>query len=214
MNVPFRELLLNKKHQVIIVGLTGGSVTAINTSDTPISGGNDFTTAGEVLRDLPISGQILETKDKAASLVKLTGRSAVSQFETRLAWSNSLKPNFQVDLTLYSEETFPSTNPNSPLNQYLRIKSGVLPSAQGKFFRAPLGYKIADGRGNSLAPTGTLSLEIGEWFRATKLVMTSENFSFSRETNSLGDPLFIQGSVTLEPYKAITYDEFQDYFRN
>lgn len=210
MTMNYRQLLANKKYQVLITGLTGGSVTALHQTDLAITGGNDYSTASEVLRDVPIAGQVLDLKDKAGGLIKLTGRSVMSQFETRLAWSNSLKPNFAVDMTFYSDD---SDANDTVLKQYLRIKSGVLPTAQGAFFRAPLGYKIGTVKGQSLAPTGTLSFEIGEWFRGTNMIMVSENFTFSKEVNSKGHPILCTGSVVFEPFKAITYDEFKDYFR-
>jgi len=205
----YRDFLSNKKYQVVIAGLSGGPVVAVMQNDLSIAGGNDFTTAGEVLRDVPIAGAALTVKDKAASLVKIAGRSVTSQFETRLAWSNSLKPNFTIEMTFYQDDA----NANdSILSQYKRIKSAVLPTAQGKFYKAPLGYKIGNLKGQSLRPSGTLSIQIGEWFRATNVVMVSENFTFSKEVNINGQPLFATGSITLEPFKAVTYKEYQDYF--
>ena len=209
MTTTYRDILANKKYQIVIAGLTGGPVIASMQNDLAIAGGNDFTTAGEVLRDVPIAGQALAIKDKVGGVVKLTGRSVTSQFETRLAWSNSLKPNFTLEMTFYNDS---ATATDDVLAQYLRIKSAVLPTAQGKFFKAPLGYKIGSAQGQTLQPTGTISVEVGEYFRATKMVMIAESFTFSKEVNILGQPLFATGSVTLEPFKAITYEEFQDYF--
>lgn len=203
MLTEYKKLLDNPNYRIIISGLKGKPVTAVLQNEFAVAGGNDFTTAGEVARELPIAGKILAIKDKFAAAAKTTGRSTLTQLETRLVWNNSLKPNFTVEMFFYQESIFDS---DLIQDQYLRLKSASLPTKQGKnFFRAPRRY-------NPLAGTGTLSLQIGSWFRATKLLLINESFSFSKEVAPNGRPLFIVGSITLEPHQGLTLKEYEDYF--
>lgn len=212
----YRDFLNNPRYKVTIVGLTGGSISAVMQNDLAIAGGNDFTTVGDIVSEIPIAGNIKNLKDKASGLVKVTGRSVISELETRLVWSNSLKPNLNIEMTFYNDEARSNSDPKSAIYQYKAIKSAVLPTKQGSFFKAPLGYKVASLNSKkkvvSGSPSGVLAIEIGGWFRASNMVMTSESFQMSKEVNSLGQPLFITGSITLEPFRAITFEEFEDYF--
>jgi hypothetical protein len=97
------------------------------------------------------------------------------------------------------------------MDKMRRIQSAVLPTLsnrrgrQGFFFNAPLGYKL-NGQ-------GTVILSVGKWFRASRLVITDTNLVPSREVLSNGMPQSVTGSITLEPYELITYQQFANYFR-
>lgn len=197
-----------KNYRIIIAGLSGGPVTGSLSADFALGGGNDFTSAGEALRDIPIAGKALKVKDGFSNILNISGRSATSELETRKVWNNSLIPDIPIELELYQSDA----NAESIMEKMKRIKSGVYPTRDGAFFTAPLGYKFK-GK-NSRNASGTLTLQIGTWFRAPDLVMVSESTTFSKEVNSKGTPISIKMSITFQPFKAITYDEFLDYFRD
>jgi hypothetical protein len=189
-------------------------VTAVLQNDIALAGGNDFTTAGDAIGTIPAFGDAQNLRNKAEGAFKLAGKSLATQFESALVWSNSLKPNINIEMTFYQD----SINNKDIMEDYLNIKSAVLPNSFGAAFSSPLGYSITRNKlklkGNKLNPKGLISLQIGTWLRMTGMVMVSESFTMSKEVNALGNPLFITGSITLEPYKALTYKEFKKYFIN
>ena len=76
-----------------------------------------------------------------------------------------------------------------------------------------------DGEVMAAIPNTTITLAIGNWFFATNLIMESiSNINISKEiirvVNGRGGwPLFVECSVTLRPYKMITYPDFLKYFK-
>lgn len=196
-----------KNYKVIIAGLTGGPVAGSLTSEFAIGGGNDFTSAGELLRDIPVVGAALEAKNKFSGVTNISGRSATTELETRKVWNNSLIPDIPIEVEFYQS----STQVESIMEKMKRIKSAVFPTRAGAFFRAPLGYRFTGN--NSRNATGTLTVQIGTWFRATGLLLVSESTTFSKEVNSNGHPISMKVQLTFQPFRAITYDEYLQYFR-
>lgn len=191
------------------------SVTGVMSNEMPIAGGNDFQSAKDVLDSLPIVGKALAIKDSFGNVFKLSGRSAITDFESRLVWNSSQKPQFALEYKFYNASTAISTSARGAMTQAKQLQATVLPTKgapaigrKGTFFRAPLGYKFLTNK-----VSGVLSLQIGAWFRATNLLATSTNFTPSIQVMQNGQPLFVTGSITLEPFQAITYEEFLAYFR-
>lgn len=120
---------------------------------------------------------------------------------------------------------------------------GELAQASRNFIKdvgliAPLGYGImlngGEGRGLEPIPGTTLSFQIGDWFRATNLVVESiSGIQFSKEliapasneargqndlynpkpaNNDYGFPLYAKCNVKLKPYTLVDYDTFASYF--
>lgn len=103
---------------------------------------------------------------------------------------------------------------------------------------APLGYGIMlnSGEGHALQPIPgtTLSFQIGDWFRATDLVVESiSSVQFSKEliapainepsgkndlykpksyNNDYGFPLYAKCNIRLKPYTLVDYHTFNGYF--
>lgn len=195
-----------KNYKVIIAGLQGGPVTGAIESDFGFAGGNSFSTAGEALRDIPIVGAALQAKDKIQNIANISGKSATTALETRKVWNNSEIPNIPLEFTLYQA----NANDLSIMEKIKRIKSAVYPTRAGAFFSAPLGYRFTGE--NSNQAQGTLSIQIGTWFRAFNLVMVSENVTFSKEVNINGHPIRANVSVTLQPFRQLTYEEVLSWF--
>jgi hypothetical protein len=136
--------------------------------------------------------------------------------QTIQAWTGSTKPVFSLSLlflklrvrdnislkvqSLYSA-VLPTTNVSA------KIPVGNLSLTT---IRAPLGYFPTSGK----TAAGTCALQIGSWFKATNLICKNVDFSFSREVSTDGFPLFAVGTVVLEPYRMITFEEFRAYFIN
>ena len=192
------------------------SVKGVLQTDLSIAGSNDFMTAKEAMSDLPIVGKVLEIKDKFSNVFQISGRSSITDFESRLIWNNSSKPQFVVDYKFVNTSNDAANNERlGALHKALQLQACVLPTRgkpaigrKGYFFRSPLGYRF-----KIQGASGTLSLQIGKWFRATGLVAMATNFVPSRETMKDGQPLEVVGSITLEPFQASTYKQFLGYFR-
>lgn len=204
----YERYLNNPRYQVRIVGLQGGPVIGVMTNEFSIAGANDFGSLRDYIKDIPIVGQFSETVKNATKLNGLMGVSNVIEAETRKVWGSSGAPQFSIDLLFYNSN---AEDKDGLLEIYKRIKSGSLPSKNGVFFNAPLGYRFKSK--NGLGADGTISLSIGKWFLATGLVMISENFTFANKMNSKGHPIYATAQMTFEPYKQITLEEFKGYIR-
>lgn len=193
---------VEQNYKVIIAGLQGGPVSGAISNDFALAGGNDFSTFGELLRGVPGADKVLAAKDLLAGAANISGRSATTELETRKVWNNSLIPDIPIEIELYQA----NADQNSIMEKIRRIKSAVYPNREGRFFSAPLGYKFAGQ--NSNTATGTLTVTIGTWFRASGLIMASENVTWSKEVNVNGQPISAFVTMTFQPFRAITYNEF------
>lgn len=215
----------NYKIRLVLNDFTSGKtiprvVTAVLQNDIAFTGGNDFTTAKDIISNIPISGKISQTTAQVGNISKIFGKSTTTSLETGLAWNNSIKPLITLEMTFYQEDA----EDGDILTDYMKIKSAVLPSGTNSFFKAPLGYRLVEdlariskdvvsGNLPDVAnPRGLITCQVGKWLRMTGMVMKDESFTFSKEVNSNGTPLFCTGSVTLEPYQALTYAQFQKFF--
>lgn len=77
-------------------------------------------------------------------------------------------------------------------------------------FIPPCNYRWTD----SGYPAGTWMLEIGRWFRATDLVLTSATLEMSKQrVAQTGEALFSLVNCQLQPAYATTASQFMRYFR-
>lgn len=181
----------------------GQVLYAVMTNELAIGGGNQFSSHGAVLREIPIVGKALQLKDKVNPVLKESGRSAFSRGESNLVWEESHKPTFSLEFTLLA-----LTNAESKLNaeKIQLIGSAVLPIGEGsQGLIAPLGYNTSGA--------GTLSLAVGTWFNAKGLIVSASSCTPSRQVMKDGYPLFWTCSMTLEPRRVVTIDEFKRYFQ-
>lgn len=207
MAIDYKRNLGNPNYLVKIAGLKDSKgvslkgVAAVMQNELAIAAGNEFSTAGEQIS--AITGGAFDIGGKLAAGLQLAGRAPILRSQTRMVWTGSRKPSFNIEISLLSTKV---GDVDPIMSQMKRLQSSVFPGQSGELLNAPLGYTIKGTR-------GTLILEVGKWFRATNLVATDTNFAYSKEVMSDGSPLFITGSITLEPYQALTYDDFLGYFR-
>ena len=205
----------NKLYQFLIAG-SGISVTGIMQNELSIAGSNSFSTVKDVMSDIPIVGKALDIKDKMGGMIKLSGRSTITDYESRLVYDSSEKPVFSISYKFLNLSADQAVGKRGALPMAKMLHQGVLPTKgkpamgrTGLFFKAPLGYTFAGNNGVQ----GTVSLSIGKWFKASELVVKSTNFTPSKEVMSNGQPLYVTGTIDLEPYELITYATFMGYFR-
>lgn len=77
----------------------------------------------------------------------------------------------------------------------------------------PLGYDPNVMTQNYDSGEGLITLDIGQWFKARKLLMRQVNFSISRETDKKGLPLFASGEISFQPATLVDYQEFEKWLR-
>lgn len=233
-SVPSKDNLdANDLYRFIIAGdrSSGINVSGQMQNQLSIGGENSYTDVGAIIGEV---GGIVSSISKtlgavvsAATALKrgldaantIASQSKVTDVESRLIWEGSSKPQFVIEYTFYNESQTQAKSPKGALSMALALQKAVLPSkgspAKGRagvFFKSPLGYKPKTG-GNKVA-SGTLTLSIGKWFRASDLVIRSTNFTPSIQVLGNGHPVLVKGSVTLEPSELITYETFKGYFRD
>jgi hypothetical protein len=191
--------------------LSGGSVSGVLNAPMPIAGANEFDSAKTALSKIPLLGKLFDGANSISDVIKITGNDTTMSVEqTRKIWQESRTPQLSVELTFWNVDS-QGKAADRPINKVNRIYSALFPTRRDDLLvSAPLGYKFTNDKGDA---TGTINLRIGQWFLATGLVMVDANFTPSLEVASDGTPLYFTGSVTLEPYKMITYTEYRGWFR-
>jgi hypothetical protein len=132
--------------------------------------------------------------------------------QTVSSWQGSTRPTFSFNVLFV---TLRGTD--NILQKVKSLYSMVLPQRTGVGnpnssidigqIRAPLGY-FPDA---SLGARGTMVVSVGSWFLAQNLIARNVSFSFSKETTTNGQPLYAIGTVVLEPFRDISYDEFASF---
>lgn len=124
------------------------------------------------------------------------------------AWTGTSKPIFNLRLVFVAfREEDDIKIPISRLYETVYPGSTTGPT-KGNFLKAPLGYQAA-----GLSARGTVAVQVGTWFFATQQNMRSVSFTFSKQTLQSGKPLFAQGSISFEPFRAITIYDMKRYLR-
>ncbi len=217
----YEDMISNANYKFIISG-SGINVSGVMQNELSIAGQNDYSSAKEiidsVLGKLGKLGDVAQTVREYGNIgLRMGGRSNITDFESRLVWNSSDKPQFTIEYKLYNLSSDIADGPKGALEQAKNLQKGVLPELgspapgrKGIFFKAPLGYKFVNKTGSGVK--GTVSLEVGKWFKASNLIVKSTNFTPSIQVMKCGKPLYVTGSVTLEPYQLVSYKEFMGWF--
>lgn len=188
------------------------TVTGILNAPMPIAGSNEFDSAKVALSQLPLFGKVFDIGNSISQILKISGNDTTMSVEqTRKIWQESKVPQLSVELTFWNIGSHFTKKDELPVNKVRAIYSALFPTKRDNLLvSAPLGYKFTNDKGDAV---GTVTLRIGRWFFATGLVVVDANFTPSLEVTQDGSPLFYTGSVNLEPYKMITYQEFSGWFK-
>jgi hypothetical protein len=228
------NLLTQLNNRVIIAGdnltedrgglLNAPGVQGIMLNDLSINGSNDFSQAVQSQVADKLSGVVDTLSTGVGALGQFGGADggaiseAIQNFaprtlgQTIMRWGGSSKPVFNISLLFLKIRTR-----DNIAQKVTSLYQTVLPLEQDQTvvggnsltrIRAPLGYIATTEK----VAQGTLALSVGSWFRATNLVMRDVSFTFSKEVSTDGFPLYAVGSVTLEPFRMISFREFEAYF--
>lgn len=125
-------------------------------------------------------------------------------------WVASDRPSFNATLVFIS-----ASRSDVPQYEVVSLAKLTQPRVEGvDTMQAPAGYRAGGRRrGGTGAPDGTFTLEIGNWFEASGLVLRDAQMVISPQRMSNSQPLYAEVAVTLEPYRLIDEREFESYFR-
>ena len=198
------KVIIAMPDRVAVVGFTRGPFA--------INGGNEWNSpdigAGQAALSKAINGiaGFLNTWFDSNGVVQ---QRIQHPGQTIKSWVGSNRPVFEVPLMFVRIRLTDDVEAET-----LKLYKGVFGSSVGggltSRFRAPLNYAPAFGRA---AASGTVTLRIGRWFSASNLIINTVNFNFADSPTDGGKPLWAEGSVSLEPFRAITFSEFRNYFR-
>jgi len=127
--------------------------------------------------------------------------------QTVALWQGSDKPDFS--LTIYNIAETQKDDVAEPVKILLK---GVVPEGtlQSKFMKAPYGYSP---KLETIAPKGTVSIKIGNWFEAHGLLITNVHSQFSSVVMPNGKPLYVTINVTFTPYRLPDYKMVSSWFK-
>lgn len=122
-------------------------------------------------------------------------------------WTGSSLPVFNVNLK------FIALNESDNVTlAHKALLSSVCPifsnkSSLSSFIQSPLGYTST-----GITANGTISVALGQWFKAISQVMISVDMEYSKETLLSGAPLYCEGKISFTPFRMMSYEEILGYF--
>jgi len=140
-------------------------------------------------------------------------------------WHSTGKISFEIPMT------FITLNSKSDvMREAVELTSLAQPKVTDEgFLSAPGGYKPRYGdktldqiesagevldviKYRNFTTDGAWSVNIGEWFYAPNLLLTSAAMTISKERTQYG-PLMVTVQCSFEPFRQVSEDEYRDYFR-
>lgn len=210
------------KHSLVKIVGSGMKFAAINTSQLHLAVGNDWGTIKDLLGGA--SDNLVAGAQVAQSILKTqeTFIPAFAEQYTEL-WKGPVKPSFAVEVIVINYkgndirkeimDLYRSVLPGGKTLDSSKLLPSVISKYTGSInsnlLSTPLGYNSKDG-------VGTVTVHIGNWFRATDLVVENVNCTFSKEVvgdeNGNSTPLFATATISFRPRKAVTFNDFRGYF--
>ncbi|HEC63781.1 MAG TPA: hypothetical protein ENI23_00640 [bacterium] len=182
------------------------TVTGFVQDNITIGGKNDYNKPGAGGAQQKLS----QVASSVASVANIFGAN-MGQFQimhlsqTVNAWVGSGKPQFQIPML------FLATKESDDVRvSVARIMDATYPTRSSIVtLRAPLGYAVNPRTAAALR--GTLAVRVGNYFRATRMLIIEQSFKLSKEPIRSGAPLYAEGSITIEPYRLLTAAEIKAF---
>ena len=212
--LDFEKLIENPNAQVYVATNRWG-VRGIYTNDIQIRAGNNWdsrvqTGAASTVNTIQKAGQdfqgIINQQTSLDLDVVPRGVSFGNLQQSSKQWVGAETPVFNIDMVFIALR-----GGDDVVTKVHQLYETCFPGGQTSIatISPPLDYTVGDKGGSA---SGTITVQLGRWFRATQQIMQSVNFTFSKETTPDGGPLYARGSIEFTPFKAITYGDFSDYF--
>jgi hypothetical protein len=120
-------------------------------------------------------------------------------FSTEI-WDRTEKPSFTIPVVLVS------TNKDVNVNETIRFLTSACQPRLGSAANVQLIYPPKYFmRG--------VDLRVGKWFYASDLLITSTEFTISKQVTTTGQPLFAKGSISLKPRTLVTAKDVEGWFQ-
>ena len=219
MGVYLQAEALNSDYEIQFI--PRNSTTASIVSGTSmqaefvVRGSNNFGTRSEAASGLSSAVDAFKSVaggvSRGASALGGVQASGTPLTLTTAIWQDSEIPVFTITMSFICLR---ATDPKqSVIKRVNNIMEYVYPAGKTTrvldFLTAPAGYKV-DKNGNAVA--GTFDVGIGSWFYGTDMVMLNASFDYAKEINANGDPIYAVGNISFRPHRAITYDQYKQYF--
>jgi len=192
--------LLNNPYYRVLINTPAGVVKGFVMTEFQFSAQAEYSSPFENM------GQS-ETLNMAATAVSMAtgkGQFMLKSLRTTVAtWTGTQKPTFTLPLLMIS------LNGEDVKQEVAKLLKGVFPTGVDKL-TAPYGYAV-DAEGN--VKSGTISVQIGQWFYARNQILRSVDVQFSKEVLNNGLPLYASVTITFEPYRLPNADEILRYFK-
>lgn len=198
------KVVIAMPNNVAVVGFTRGPFA--------LNAGNEWNTPDQSAGQQALSSTINEIKGFMNTWFSTQAIQERIQHpaQTIKSWTGSNRPVFELPLMFVRVRLTDDVEAET-----LKLYKGVFGTSVGggvaSRFRAPLDY--APSKSATAGASGTVTMRIGRWFSASNLIFNTVNFNFSDTPTEGGKPLWAEGSISLEPFRAITFNEFQNYFR-
>lgn len=192
---------------LVVISAPGVLVNGYITSEIAIDGTSEYNTPLES----QAQNSLNDAKNRITALAgNVTGKpisiaSPQSVEQSVVSWVGTAKPHFNLQLVFVALRETDDVR-KATFDLYKTVYPSSDKIVAGTFFKPPLGYATA-----GLASQGTCTIQVGRWFRATQQVMKNVNFSYSKQTIASGAPLYAHGSISFEPYRAITIGDLRGY---
>lgn len=137
--------------------------------------------------------------------------SPVALEQSVASWTGTSKPSFNLKMVFVAMHSGLDGNaPDDVRQSVMKLYRTVYPTGvsvgKATFLKAPLDYAPQGDRAR-----GTITVAVGKWFRATGQIMKNVSFSFSKQSVQNGTPLYAHGSITFEPFRAVTIADISGY---
>lgn len=211
------QMAIDPRYRMTITGFKANgsvafSVSGNTQSDFNITGGNSYGDRGSAIAGMLGRTAIGSTAVGLHEMAQQASEAAtganrfLTQIGTELTWQGSKAPSFNLDLTFVCLKSGDANE--DVVKKVTALMAGVYPDInKGGLFNPPLGYNT------STSNSGKVVVKIGRWFYAERMVIEDVNFTYSKEVNREGKPLYAMGSVTVRPFRTISYKEFKSWFR-
>jgi len=125
-------------------------------------------------------------------------------------WTGSKSPVFDINFLLVA--TRESDDIRVTIKKLLSTVYSTIDKAKaGNFYVPPLGYSVRSVDPANLVAEGTVSVDIGGYFRATQMVVLEVDFVLSQESIKSGAPLFAEARIRFTPFIMPTLEVMQGY---
>jgi len=176
-------------------------ITSYLTQDISIGGSASYTSPGQI----ELAKQASELLNRGAAVANRAGTNFANQqittiFSTVQSWTSSDLFKLQLPLVFISLDR--GIDPRIPVKKLLKC---VYPISKDLVtISAPNEYNFTSST--------CCSLRIGSWLLTPKIfLITSVNFSFSKEVTTDGWPLFATGTISMQSYQQIFADEIEEF---